>query len=99
MIIVNQDKDIIFNFENIDIIEIENPSEEDDDDDGMFEILAITTSDNKFLLGEYKTEERAKEVLQEIIKSFSFTELTGEPERLKLILEITKLGRYQMPEE
>lgn len=95
MIIVSQDKELILNFENIDAIGIGNPLE---DDDGMFKVLASTTSGNEYTLGKYATEERAKEVLQEIINCFSFTEITGEPERLKLIFEITKLGRYQMPE-
>ena len=94
MIIVSQDKDLILNFKNIDAIGIGNPLE---NDDGMFKVLASTTSDNEYTLGKYKTEERAKEVLQEIITCFSFTELTGEPERLKLIFEITKLGRYEIP--
>lgn len=96
MIIVGQDKDIILNFNNTESIAILNPLE---DNDGMFRVCAITPSDNEYTLGKYVTEERAKEVLQEIITYFSFTELTGEPERLKLIFEITKLGRYQMPEE
>lgn len=109
MIIVNQDKDIIFNFENIDIIEIENPSEEDDDDDdddGMFEILAITTSDNKFLLGEYKTEERAKEVLQEIMSAFSDFEYFKSTEEsnknnigIKIFANYGTIDVYKMPKE
>lgn len=49
------------------------------------------------MIGEYETEERAKEVLREITTSFSFTEITGNSEELKLIFEITKLGRYEMP--
>ena len=64
MIIVSQDKELILNFENIDAIEIGNPLEYDD---GLFQILAFTTSDSEYTLGKYKTEERAKEVLQEII--------------------------------
>ena len=64
MIIVSQDKELILNFENIDAIGIGNPLE---DDDGMFKVLASTTSDNEYTLGKYATEEKAKEVLQEII--------------------------------
>lgn len=67
MIIVSQDKELILNFENIDAIEIENPLE---NDEGLFQILAITTSDNEYTLGKYKTEKRAKEVLQEIMKKY-----------------------------
>ena len=96
MIIVSQDKTVILNFQNIDMILIGNPLETNE---GEFKRIANTTSDNECTLGWYATEERAKEVLQEIIKCFSFTELRNTPERLKLILEITKLGRYEMPEE
>lgn len=67
MVIVSQDKELILNFENIDAIEIGNPLEYDD---GLFQILAFTTSDSEFTLGKYKTEERAKEVLQEIMKKY-----------------------------
>lgn len=67
MIIVSQDKELILNFENIEAIGKGNPLE---DDDGMFKVLASTTSDNEYTLGKYKTEERAKEVLQEIIKKY-----------------------------
>ena len=69
MIIVNQDKELILNFENIEAIGMGNPLE---DDDGMFKVLASTTSDNEYTLGRYATEERAKEVLQEIIKVYKF---------------------------
>ena len=67
MIIVSQDKELILNFENIEAIGIGNPLE---DDDGMFKVLASTTSDNEYTLGRYATEERAKEVLQEIMKKY-----------------------------
>ena len=66
MIIVSQDKTKIVNFENIDAIEIGNPLEYVD---GMFKVFASTTSDNEYTLGRYSTEERAKEVLQEIINA------------------------------
>ena len=32
----------------------------------MFRVCAITSSDNEYTLGKYKTEERALEVLDEI---------------------------------
>lgn len=67
MIIVSQDKELILNLENIEAIGIGNPLE---DDDGMFKVLASTTSDNEYTLGKYKTEERAKEILQEIMKKY-----------------------------
>lgn len=67
MIIISQDKTMILNFEYIETIEIENPLE---NNDGKFKILCDTTSDNQYTIAEYKTEERAREVLQEIIKAY-----------------------------
>ncbi len=96
MIIVSQDKKIITNFDNTIGLQI-NEHILNSDGKRDFEIRAITEK-RDCAIAFYATEERAKEVLQEIITCFSFTELTGEPEKLKLIFEITKLGRYQMPE-
>ena len=67
MIIVSQDKDLILNFKNIDAIGIGNPLEYVD---GMFKVFASTTSDNEYTLGRYSTEERGKEVLEEIMKKY-----------------------------
>lgn len=67
MIIVSQDKRKIVNFDNlfnIDYYKI----------DGNFEIDANTDKDS-ISLGYYKTEERAKEVLQEIIIAYQTTEI------------------------
>ena len=67
MIIVSQDKTKLFNFNNVNLIKVI--------DDGR-----IISFDNTYqynsdvigdLLGQYKTEERAKEVLQEIINKYS----------------------------
>lgn len=67
MIIVSQDKKMILNFKNIEAIGIGNPLE---DKDGKFKILIETTSDNQYPIAEYETEERAKEVLQEIVEEY-----------------------------
>ena len=66
MIIVSQEKDLILNFENIDAIGIGNPLE---NDDGMFKILANTTSDNEYTLGKYKTKKRTKEILEDLMNT------------------------------
>ena len=63
MIIVSQDKTMILNFENIEVIGIGNPLE---DKDGKFKILIETTSDNQYPIAEYNTEEKAKEIIQKI---------------------------------
>lgn len=99
MIIVNQDKDEIINFNNISNIFIYNPL---NNNDGEFEINA---DDN--LLGTYKTEERAKEVLKEIIKIYRSSEAfkhtreyeTQETITRKLNKENLLLFSYEMPEE
>ena len=63
MIIVSQDKDNIINFDNIKSIWIDDNVL--DKTDTMFDIYA----DDEFI-AEYSTEERAKEVLQEILKYY-----------------------------
>ena len=63
MIIVSQDRDLIINFDNVTVIGIaQNNSKEID---------SITVDKEEQYLGEYKTEERAKEVLAEIYKKYS----------------------------
>ena len=61
MIIVDQEKEIIINFNNVEMIGI-NP-------DCKNEIFC-TFSDGAEEMGTYSTEERAKEVLQEIISKY-----------------------------
>ncbi len=94
MIIVNQEKTYLVNFNNVCQVSLAVDKEETE-----YAIAVQTVDKEEIIMGIYKTEERAKEVLQEIIKNFSFTELRDTPEKLKLIMEITKLGRYQMPKE
>ena len=50
-------------------------------------------------LGEYKTEERAKEVLKEITNTFSAAALNGTYDEIDLILKAKFMARYEMPEE
>lgn len=69
MIIVNQEKTEIINFNNVMNIEVTNC---DEDGFGIFAGVIIGVDDNYRLLGYYKTEERAKEVLQEIIDMYKF---------------------------
>lgn len=63
MIIVSQNKDIIANFDNI-------TSLDTDQCNGVYVVECNFTNRNNVYLGEYKSEERAKEVLQEIIKKY-----------------------------
>ena len=67
MIIVSQDREEILNFENIENIWICS------DEEGRFTIEA--TADTNSTLGYYKTKERAKEVLMDIVKNYNITPL------------------------
>lgn len=50
-------------------------------------------------LGYYETEERAKEVLQEITNTFSAVALNGTHDEIDLILKAKSMARYEMPKE
>lgn len=97
MLIVSQDKTEIVNLKNIESVWI-CPDEE-----GRFTIEA--TADTNATLGYYKTQERAKEILQEIVKKYSsYMQLNGGPAILQgqsdiapAIFNIPKV--YEMPEE
>lgn len=95
MIIVSQDKTKIINFDNMTRVYI-NFDEGDDD-----VCIRIETVDSLYEdLGYYKTEGRAKEVLQEIVKTYVLTEqykVEDERTRIKLMMEGILL--YEMPKE
>lgn len=83
MIIVSQDKKVILNFNNIVSLEIgEHIANMDGEREATIE--AIDECSNVNRLAYYETEERAKEVLQEIIEIHRVAIPTAE---------------YQMPEE
>lgn len=93
MIIVSQDKMEIFNFDEIFRLYVDNWSNEEfATEPNCFCIKAKKSSDNMIcaFLGEYKTVERAKEVLQEIIDMYKFNrcEAVGQ-----------KNAVYRMPED
>lgn len=98
MIIVSQDKMEIFNFDRIKNIWIDDNVL--DKTDTEFEICADGET-----LGYYDTEERAKEVLQEIVGKYSsYLQLNGGPAIIKgtvdiapAIFNIPKV--YKMPKE
>ena len=68
MIIVSQDKDKIVNFDNLTQIYITRDEEE------TATFIRYETVDSLYDdLGQYKTEERAKEVLQKILSKYKST--------------------------
>lgn len=91
MIIVSQDKVANINYNNIEAIYMLKK-------DDKIEINVRGNYDYK--IGKYKTEERAKEVLQEIVKTYVLTEqykVEDERTRIKLMMEGVLL--YEMPKE
>ncbi|OKZ78185.1 MAG: hypothetical protein BHW01_02120 [Clostridium sp. 27_14] len=95
MIIVSQDKGKIINFDNMTRVYI--TFDEGDDD----VCIRIETVDSLYEdLGYYKTEGRAKEVLQEIVRIYVLTEqykVEDERTRIKLMMEGILL--YEMPKD
>lgn len=89
MIIVSQDKDLILNFENIVDIHIDN-------EDTNRKIYALGRIQVQYMLGEYKTEERAKEILQEIINTYKHGIIRVKIENCKWVEENQI---YEMPDE
>lgn len=96
MIIVSQDKMEIFNFDEIFRLYVDNWSNEEfATEPNCFCIKAEKSSDNMIcaFLGEYKTEERAKKVFEEIIKTYK--ESNYEYENCWCLRNVV----YYMPEE
>lgn len=103
MIIVSQDKMKILNFKQSEGLAIKDGAfdEKNDYHDGYS--VVISYDSKRFFCGEYKTEERAQEVLQEIIKLYAASELLKVPSvcPTKNISgqELAGLFIYEMPKE
>ena len=87
MIIVSQRKDELVNFDRIESIWICA------DEEGRFTIEA--TADTNSTLGTYSTEEKAKEVLQEIVSKYKVT--LYNPKTNETVVNVPKV--YEMPTE
>ena len=85
MLIVSQDKETIINFENTTRMSIIPPEEE-----GYKYSIAINSCLD---LGYYKTKERTKEVLQEIVSKYRQYNLDNN----KAVTILPKV--YEMPKE
>ena len=84
MIIISQDKETIVNFDNTQMLGLEEYEKTQIVCEGLFKI------------GEYKTEERAKEVLQNLIQSYREYR-TAEVDGYTNVLEETAV--FEMPKE
>lgn len=94
MIIISQDKNAIVNFDNVNEIRVKY--------DGK-----IATFDNTYdsrydcsdILGKYETEERAKEILQEIIRALIETKKVESADSMFGFSIIPPNTVYEMPTE
>lgn len=100
MLIVSQNEDVIINFDNVECINIVA----DLDEIGKVTYkLYYETSTKREELGTYATEERAKEVLVEIIQYFYNTEILKCKSDFFYIDDLNRLQEnafvYEMPKE
>ena len=90
MLIVNQDRDKIVNFGNLTQVYITQ------DEEKIAYFIRFETVDSLYDdLGEYKTEERAKEVLQEIVSKYKTTLYNSKTN--ETVVNVPKV--YEMPKE
>lgn len=88
MIIVSQDETSIINFDNIEEIYV------------SWKFISVNYSlNNNECIAEYKTEERAKEVLQEIVKATIENKKAEETKDMFGFSIIPADTYYQMPKE
>lgn len=93
MIIVSQEKDAILNFDNV----IGIRTEIDIESNKETRIAIDTIDSERYYIARYSTEERTKEVLEEIIEKMqnkNFIDMTAEG----ITTEVSD-GIYRMPEE
>lgn len=91
MLIVSQNKEEIINIDNcINISIVKQYGEDEEIDIVKYVNIVCKSSYSGCFLGYYKTEERAKEVLQEIVDTYKFNRCYAVGQ---------KQAVYQMPEE
>lgn len=99
MIIVNQKKDLLINFENIEEIYIQEELVDKTQDYKIPHMIYAGTGSGRIELGIYKTEEAAKKVFEEIMQVYKFYKgkdyTLGEEREL---LGKYQYGVYIMPE-
>lgn len=88
MIILNQKKDIVINFSNVVSIYVQEKNVQ----------VLMTFIEDALILGKYKTEERAKEVLNEIVDEYiKYATIENEIRSVKEVAILPK--KYEMPKE
>lgn len=91
MLIVSQDKEEIVNFDKVESIWICS------DEEGRFTIEA--TADTNSTLGYYETKERAKEILEEIVKEYENVKAIFDCTTRRIKNYINNPKVYKMPKE
>lgn len=96
MIIISQDKKAIHNFDNIISIQVEESN-------GKYKIIVYDAINDNTSLGDYKTEKRAKEVLNEISIAYANMEFIKMPkieiQKEATSIELLRNMCYVMPEK
>lgn len=95
MIIVSQDKKEIINFDNLVSVYVIESYEAKEKGLEKYNIDFATTDEINFVIGTYETEERAKEVLQEIISKYKTTLYNSKTN--ETVVNVPKV--YEMPEK
>lgn len=98
MIIVSQDKKVIVNMDNIISTEVGKRKDKNE-----FAIIQVDVRGFDAPIAFYKTEERAKEVLQEIIKAYTSMQilpfLQANISDNLYGKDLAKVVAYEMPQE
>lgn len=104
MIIVNWQKDVVVNMETAKTVEVSKRRIYDDTHYIIYSIIATLNDDTVINLGNYKTEERAKEVLAEIISiysAFKVYEFGSQEVQSQIAIQLYNTGRtlnvYEIP--
>lgn len=93
MIIVSQNKISTTNFDNATTIEVNKLNNKE------YNIKAYLTNGREICLAIYETEERAKEVLREIVDTFGIREIRNSTyQYADLAIKSRKYSIYEMPE-
>ena len=91
MLILSQDKKAIHNFDNIISIQIEESNDK-------YKLYVYDAVNDNTSLGEYNTEKRAKEVLNEIIRKYQdYARILNTD--TKVINAVILPRVYEMPEK
>lgn len=98
MIIVEQEKTYLINFDNVGQITLAI-----DEEGKEYAVIAQTIDKEEIVMGIYKTEERAKEVLQEIVKAYTSMQilpfLQANISDNIYGKDLSKVVAYEMPKE